>query len=148
MSGFTDALRGYAYPVHRRDGFRCRYCGLDGTSSFGNWLSLSWDHLLPKGDPRRNDPDYIVTACMFCNVADNRYFDLAEKRGLRFDGLTPDELVAQRLPYVEATRQSGARVNPEIAVRLITSWTHFPVQQMTLDLYLRVAIHGFCDQFE
>jgi hypothetical protein len=50
--------------------------------------------------------------------------------------------------YVEATRQSGARVNPEIAVRLITSWTHFPVQQMTLDLYLRVAIHGFCDQFE
>jgi hypothetical protein len=42
---------------------------------------------------------------MFCNVADNRYFDLAEKRGLHFDELTPDELVAQRRPYVEATRQ-------------------------------------------
>lgn len=42
---------------------------------------------------------------MFCNVADNRYFDLAEKRGLRLDGLSPDELIAQRLPYVEATRQ-------------------------------------------
>jgi hypothetical protein len=54
----------------------------------------------------RDDPDYIVTSCMFCNVADNRYFGLAEKRGLRFDGLTPDELVAQRLRYVEATRQS------------------------------------------
>jgi hypothetical protein len=62
--------------------------------------------LLPKNDPRREDPDYIVTACMFCNVADNRYFDLAEKRGLSFEGLTPDELVAQRLPYVEATRQN------------------------------------------
>jgi predicted nucleic acid-binding protein len=36
--------------------------------------------------------------------------------------------------YVQATRPSGARVNPEIAVRLITSWTRFPVQQMTLDL--------------
>ena len=106
LPGFTDALRGYAYPVHSRDGFRCRYCGLDGTGSFGSWLSLSWDHLLPRGDPRREDPDYIVTACMFCNVADNRYFDLAEKRGLRFGGLTPDELVAQRLPYVEARRQS------------------------------------------
>jgi hypothetical protein len=42
---------------------------------------------------------------MFCNVADNRYFDQAEKRGLQFDSLTPDELVAQRLPYVEARRQ-------------------------------------------
>jgi hypothetical protein len=41
MPGFTDALRGYAYPTHMRDGFRCRYCGLDGTGSFGSWLSLS-----------------------------------------------------------------------------------------------------------
>jgi hypothetical protein len=103
---FHGCAAGLRPPTHRRDGFRCRYCGLDGTSSFGSWLSLSWDHLLPKNDPRREDPDYIVTACMFCNVADNRYFDLAEKRGLSFEGLTPDELVAQRLPYVEATRQS------------------------------------------
>jgi hypothetical protein len=49
--------------------------------------------------------EYIVTACMFCNTAHNRYFDLADKRGLQFDGLTPDQLVAQRLPYVEATRR-------------------------------------------
>lgn len=106
MPGFTDALRGYAFPVHLRDGFKCRYCGLDGTQSFANWLSLSWDHLLPKGHPNRNKLDYIVTACMFCNTADNRYFCQAEKRGLRFDGLTPDELVTQRLSYVENTRNN------------------------------------------
>ncbi len=106
MPGFTDALRGYAFPVHKRDGFKCRYCCLDGTRSFANWLSLSWDHLLPKGYRDRDNLDYIVTACMFCNTADNRYFDQAEKRGLRFDGLTPDELVAQRLSYVEKTRKS------------------------------------------
>ncbi len=105
MAGFDDALRGYAYPIHRRDGFRCRYCGLDGTKSFASWLSLHWDHLLPKGNLHRDEPDFIVTACMFCNIADNRYFDLVEKRGLRLDGLSPDELVAQRLRYVEATRQ-------------------------------------------
>lgn len=106
MPGFTDALRGYAFPVHKRDNFKCRYCGLDGSQSFANWLSLSWDHLLPKGYPNRDDLDYIVTACMFCNTADNRYFDHAEKRGLQFAGLTPDELVAQRLSYVEKTRRS------------------------------------------
>jgi 5-methylcytosine-specific restriction endonuclease McrA len=106
MVAFTDALRGYALPVHRRDDFRCRYCGLDGRESFANWLCLSWDHLLPKGHPERDNLDYIVTACMFCNTADNRYFDLAVKRGVTFDARSPEELVAQRLPYVEATRSS------------------------------------------
>ena len=106
MPGFTDALRGYAFPVHRRDAFKCRYCGLDGTQSFANWLSLSWDHLLPKGHPDRESLDFIVTACMFCNTADNKYFAQAERRGLRFDGLSPDELVAQRRDYVARTRRS------------------------------------------
>ena len=106
MSAFTDSLRGYAFPIHQRDNFKCRYCSLDGTESFEKWLCLSWDHLLPKGHLKRDDQDYIVTACMFCNTADNQYFIQAENRGLKFDGLTPDELVAQRLPYVEATRKS------------------------------------------
>jgi len=34
------------------------------------------------------------------------YFDLADQRGLRFDILDRDFLVAQRLPYVLKTRQS------------------------------------------
>ena len=45
MPAYTDALRGYAFEVIKRDGFRCRYCGLDERASFSNWLSLSWDHL-------------------------------------------------------------------------------------------------------
>jgi hypothetical protein len=106
MPIFSDSLRGYAFPIHSRDGFRCRYCGLDGTESFAKWLSLSWDHLLPKGSAQRDEIDYIVTACLFCNTADNRYFDYAEKRGLTLDGLSPDELVAQRATYVETTRRS------------------------------------------
>lgn len=104
MRKFTDALRGYALAVLQRDGFRCRYCGLDGTASFSAWLSLSWDHLLPRGHANRDDPAYIVASCVFCNAADNRYFDQASKRGLRFDDLTPAQLVEQRRPYVEATR--------------------------------------------
>lgn len=94
------------HSVHRRDGFRCRYCGLDGTESFSKWLSLSQDHLLPVGHDRRNDPDFIVTACRSCNEADNHYFEHAMKRGLLFDDLTPEQLIAQRLHYVKATRAS------------------------------------------
>ena len=109
MSEFNDSLRGYSFEVHRRDGFKCRYCGLDGTESLAAWLALSRDHLLPKGDPRREDPEFIVTACTFCNTADNRYFELAAKRGLTLTGKTQDELVAQRLPSVLATRESYER---------------------------------------
>ena len=106
MAKFTDSLRGYAFPIHERDDFVCRYCGLDGKKSIDAWLTLSWDHLLPKGHIERDNPEVIVTACNFCNTADNRYFDLAEERGLKFDGKSQEELVAQRLPYVERTRQS------------------------------------------
>ena len=106
MPAFTDSLRGYAAEVLKRDGFKCRYCGLDGRQSFDAWLALSWDHLLPKGDPNRDNPEFIVAACNFCNTADNRYFDLATSRGLQFGGLSQQNLVEQRRLYVEATRKS------------------------------------------
>lgn len=105
MSSFDDSLRGYSFKIHQRDNFRCQYCGADGTKSFDTWLTLSRDHLLPKGHPNRDDPDYIVTACNFCNTADNHYFEHARERGLEFDGKTPEELVAQRLPYVQDVRR-------------------------------------------
>jgi hypothetical protein len=106
MPKYTDSLRGYAFSTHQRDHFRCRYCGLDGTKSFENWVSLSWDHLLPHGDSRRDRPEFIVTACMFCNTADNRYFDQANARGLRFENKSPDDLVKQRQLYVDRTRSN------------------------------------------
>ena len=97
MPGYTDALRGYAHDVLKRDRFTCRYCGLDGTI-WPNWLYLSWDHLLPVGHAERNDPNYVVAACRFCNEASNRTkWDVA--------GKSPDELVAQKKPIVLAVRE-------------------------------------------
>lgn len=106
MPNFTDALRGYAFETMVRDGFKCRYCGLSGKDSFANWLTLSEDHLLPRGHAERNNRDFIVCACNFCNTADNRYFDLIDKRGLSLDGLTAEQLIEQRRPFVEATRNA------------------------------------------
>ena len=106
MPKFNDALRGYAHPIHKRYGFKYVYCGKDGSRSFEDWLTLSWDHLLPKGHPNRDNHEYIATACMFCNVADNQYFVQAEKRGLQFEGKTRQELIEQRKKYVARTRES------------------------------------------
>ena len=105
MKGYDDSLRGYGHEIYVRDGFICQYCGADGKKSFEVWLTLSCDHLLPKGHPNRNERDYIVTACQFCNTTDNFYFVHAEKRKLVFDDRSPAQLTAQRKPYVEAVRE-------------------------------------------
>ena len=105
MKGYDDSLRGYSFGVHERDDFQCQYCGLDGRNSFEAWLSFSRDRLLPTGHPERGNEEFIVTACMFCNTADNRYFDNAEERGLSFDGMTREQLVAQRNEWVQRTRE-------------------------------------------
>jgi 5-methylcytosine-specific restriction endonuclease McrA len=78
---YDDALRGYAHRVLERDGFRCRYCGSDGSMYFDNWLALSWDHILPRGHPKRDSQDFIVAACHFCNTADNRYLERCVAEG-------------------------------------------------------------------
>ncbi len=103
MTTYTDdSLRGYGHRIYERDNFTCRYCGVDGRTSFDVWLTLSVDHLLPKGHPLRDEEEFMVTACKFCNTADNHYFT---KYGFSFDGMTPDELVERRRKYVHAVRQ-------------------------------------------
>jgi hypothetical protein len=105
-AAYTDALRGYAAKILARDNYTCRYCGLDGRASFSNWLALSEDHLLPKGHPQRNDEAYRVACCLFCNIAGNRYLEQTVAKGDSFDGKTPEELIARRLPTVQRTRDA------------------------------------------
>ncbi|MNR01427.1 hypothetical protein D3C85_1172310 [compost metagenome] len=106
MKKYSDSLRGYAFKVLERDGFKCVYCGLDGTASFDTWAAMSWDHLLPKGHPQRDEEAYIVCACNFCNGADNRYFGQLERRGLSLLDLSPAQLVEQRRAGVQRTRDA------------------------------------------
>jgi len=106
MTKYGDSLRGYSFEIHKRDDFTCQFCGFDGKASFERWLSLSSYHLLPKENRNRDNPDYIVTACMFCSIADNRFFEQVEERGLRLEGMSREQLVAQRRPYVQEVRQA------------------------------------------
>ena len=71
--------------VYQRCGFRCVYCGLNGHDSFDNWLHLSKDHLFPQGHEKRDDPEFIVVACRFCNESMNKLFAEQEKEGLPDD---------------------------------------------------------------
>ena len=50
--------------IYTRDGFRCAYCGFDG-STFETYRFLQVDHINPLGP--RDDPANAVTACSYCN---------------------------------------------------------------------------------
>lgn len=103
-SGYSDALRGYAFEVHRRDGFRCVYCGIDG-SRWPTWLYLSWDHLLPRGNRLRDDERYIVTACRICNEFCNRtVFDVEDKTPQEIVDLKRTAIMARRTEHEEFWR--------------------------------------------
>jgi hypothetical protein len=101
MPTYTDSLRGYAAAILKRDGYVCTYCGLDG-KVWPNWLYFSWDHLLPPGNPQRDNPDYIVACCTFCNTLHNR-------TKFAVEGKTPSQLIEQKRPLV-MTRRSEYEV--------------------------------------
>jgi len=100
----AGTLMKYGPPIFKRDRYRCRYCELDG-SKWPNWLFLTLDHLLPKGHPKRDDRKYIVTACAFCNTADNYYFIKAKRDRFSFNKKSPAELVKRRKAAVQVVRE-------------------------------------------
>lgn len=95
---YSDSLRGYGYKYNLRDNFICVYCGLDG-KVWPNWLFLSIDHLLPQKHPNRDNENYIVTACRFCNGACNRtVFNTTNKK--------PEEIIALKKSSIKKIRGS------------------------------------------
>jgi hypothetical protein len=93
---------GYAQDVFRRDNYVCCYCQLDGKVSFDKWLTLCCDHLLSRQHAQRDNIEFIVTACTFCNTVENRFFSKVE---MVFDGQTREQLIAQKRPFVIKSRQ-------------------------------------------
>jgi 5-methylcytosine-specific restriction endonuclease McrA len=54
--------------ILERDQFRCRYCGLDGKTSFENALVMSVDFVVPRARKGKKDPSNLVACCRPCNM--------------------------------------------------------------------------------
>lgn len=57
-----------AMTIFKRDHYKCQYCGLDGMSSFENWLQLTVDHIHAYAKGGSLKADNQVTACQPCNT--------------------------------------------------------------------------------
>jgi 5-methylcytosine-specific restriction endonuclease McrA len=58
--------------ILERDGYRCQYCGLDGTASFDNALAMSVDFVVPRARKGKKDPKNLVACCRACNMIKGR----------------------------------------------------------------------------
>lgn len=67
--------------VFERDGFKCVYCGFDG-SSFRTWAFLQVDHFKPVSAGGTDDISNLVTSCSICNhmKLDKQFLSIAEAR--------------------------------------------------------------------
>jgi len=54
--------------ILERDGYRCQYCGLDGTASFENALAMQVDFVVPRARKGKKDPRNLVACCRPCNM--------------------------------------------------------------------------------
>ena len=74
----TDAI--YGYETHKRDGFRCQYCGFDGRC-FDGWQQLSIDRIVPGMQGGKYEPENMITACNACNsITSLMEFDASDSR--------------------------------------------------------------------
>ena len=56
------------YKILERDRYRCQYCGLDGMSSFENFLAMSVDFVIPRARKGKKEASNLVAACRPCNL--------------------------------------------------------------------------------
>jgi 5-methylcytosine-specific restriction endonuclease McrA len=56
--------------VYERYGFKCAYCGIDGSSDFEIWFKANFaiDHIKPRKFGGTNHPDNLALACHSCNL--------------------------------------------------------------------------------
>ena len=54
--------------ILERDQYRCRYCGLDGKTSFENALVMSVDFVHPRAHKGKKHPVNLVACCRPCNM--------------------------------------------------------------------------------
>ena len=56
--------------VYERYGFKCAYCGIDGSSDFEIWFTANFavDHIKPIKFGGTDEPDNLALACHSCNL--------------------------------------------------------------------------------
>jgi 5-methylcytosine-specific restriction endonuclease McrA len=54
--------------ILERDGYVCRYCGLDGRASFENALVMRVDFVIPRARKGKKDVNNLVACCSPCNT--------------------------------------------------------------------------------
>ncbi len=75
--------------------FRCAYCDLDFLSTFNNYNSWTWDHIVPLSRFGADDLHNIIVCCKTCNWLKGTHMP---------EGASREELVASSRTFVQQQR--------------------------------------------
>ena len=94
--------QGVSWLVYKRDGYRCRYCGLDG-------IPMTVDHLVTWEEGGPSIPENLLTSCRKCNKTRGNlsYRDWLNhphyqkvSKGLIMHALEQNQKVLETLPFI------------------------------------------------
>lgn len=118
------------FEILRRDGFRCRYCGVCAESA-----ALRVDHVIPVALGGTDDPANLVTACEPCNTG---------KSSIAPDAPIVADVAADALRWARAmaiaaeTRAAQRSVLAEIHDKFLAKWNAWTytrgIKQYTIPL--------------
>jgi len=56
--------------VYEGYGFKCAYCGIDGSNNFETWFTANFavDHIKPRKRGGTDEPNNLALACHSCNL--------------------------------------------------------------------------------
>jgi 5-methylcytosine-specific restriction endonuclease McrA len=97
MSLKNTSLCGYGAAALKRDKYKCKHCGFDG-SQFDNWLQMSVDHVIPISATETPDHSLgnLVACCKACNSFTSR---------MKIDPkLSKKEIITQKKAHVAERR--------------------------------------------
>jgi len=87
------------FEVLKRDGFRCRYCGISSLSAL-----LHVDHVIPRAEGGTDDPANLIASCAACNLGKSDV-QLDESRIPRVSTEDIREQTEQVREYLDAARE-------------------------------------------
>lgn len=104
------------FEILKRDGFRCRYCGVTATATL-----LHVDHVVPVAEGGTDDPSNLVTACPDCNLGKS---SVSLDESLLPNQTPTEDMIehAEQLrAYLAAARERDAAI-AEMAAYVTETW--------------------------
>jgi len=106
----------WKHKIFERDGYKCVYCGWDGSHDLRAYMLLEPDHIVPKDKDGSPDADNVVTSCRMnaCPKVVTALWSRRYLRSARLAKRSPKRDVWQKTPCAASSRALSKPASPSL----------------------------------